>query len=127
MRSRQDRPPQPGGLSVWASSGLSQSPQPSQLATPGFGSRGSRSDGDGQNAGEVAADVDLQLTAVRREDALLHQRAQYLAGLQPLGIGLLLQRVMEFRDLGTVEGGHLRMEQRWRWTCPVKVEGLLIM
>ena len=62
------------------------------LRPPGFGGRGSCFAGNGGNAGEIAADVDLQFAVVRREDDLLR---------------FFLQRLMEFLDLGAIEV----------WTC----------
>ncbi|MGC2082099.1 MAG: hypothetical protein WA702_01915 [Bradyrhizobium sp.] len=67
--------------------------------------------GNRQDSSEIAPDIDVQLTCLRREDDFLHQGAQDLAGLQPRRLAIILQCLMESADLLAIERCHFGMEQ----------------
>jgi len=60
------------------------------LRNPGPSGRGFRFEGNCQDSGEIAPDVDLQLAGLRGKDDFLHERTQDLAGLEPRCRGIIL-------------------------------------
>ncbi|WP_349510059.1 MULTISPECIES: hypothetical protein [unclassified Bradyrhizobium] len=83
------------------------------MRNPGPSGRGFRFEGNRQNPGKIAPDVNLQLAGLGGEHDLLHQGTQNLARLKPGCLGIILQRRVESADLFTVERRHLGME-KWR-------------
>ncbi|MFB9793967.1 MULTISPECIES: hypothetical protein [Hyphomicrobiales] len=54
--------------------------------------------GNRQDAGEIALDIDLHLAVHRRQNDLVHQRAQNVGRLDPLLFLFVLQGFVELLD-----------------------------
>jgi len=90
------------------------------LRNSGPSGRGFRFEGNRQDSGEVAPNVDLQFAGLRRKDDFLHKRTQDLAGLEP---GCLRLESPTAKSLPIAK---MAVVYQWRLFVPSKLVNRLI-